>query len=102
MRELLYALPVLLAACAAAPPPPSEGVPVRGAVPGGKCNPNADVSRFMGQPASEDLGSKIMAATESALLRWVNPDTMVTMEFNESRVTVHLDSSNRVARIVCG
>lgn len=99
MRDLLYLTPVLLAACAAAPP--NSGIPSRGEVAGRTCDASG-TDRFIGMAGTSETGSEILAATNSADLRWITPGTMVTMEFNASRVNVHLDSANRIIKIVCG
>lgn len=60
------------------------------------------LGRFVGQPATAELGRDILRQTGASSLRWVAEGMMVTMEFRQERVTVHLDRSNRVKRAVCG
>jgi hypothetical protein len=85
-----------LAGCAVAQP-----VPVHGATPGYVCS-NAGLERFVGQPATEALGSEMLRVSGARVLRWLQPGQIVTMEFSAERLTVHLDSSNRVERASCG
>ena len=97
MRSLLLAALAVPAACATATAEP----PVRGETPGRICNAD-DSARFIGQPGTSETGAEILRATNSAVLRWAPPGTMMTMDFSASRVTVHLDSNNRVTKISCG
>jgi hypothetical protein len=60
------------------------------------------LERFVGRSRSEQLGSEIRRQSGASALRWVPEGTMVTMEFRSERVTVHLDGSNRVKRVICG
>ena len=76
--------------------------PVAAATGGsGLCAPN-NLERFVGKVRSEALGAEIRRQSGASTLRWVPEGMMVTMEFRGERVTVHLDSANRVTRVVCG
>ena len=57
--------------------------------------------RFVGQRASADAGTAIMAATRSTRLRWVPPRTAVTMEYAFGRVTVSYDDNYRITAVSC-
>lgn len=57
--------------------------------------------RFIGQRASAETGSAIMAATHSTRLRWVPPDTAVTMEYAYGRVTVGYDAAYTITSVGC-
>jgi len=94
MRSLAVAAPALLAACAAAPP-------LHGETPGRICSA-ARTSHFIGQPGTSDSGAAILRETNSAVLRWAPPGTMLTMDYSPSRVTVRLDASHRILSINCG
>ena len=80
---------------------PDEGVPVHGEVAGRVCS-GARLAAFQGRPATSEVGAEILAASGAANLRWVPQGTAVTMEFNPSRVTVQLDSRNRITSANCG
>jgi len=95
MRHALLMPLLALAACATAPAGPIA------AEPSGTCR-NEALAAFVGQPASQALGTRMLAASGARLLRWVAKDTMVTMEFREDRLTIHLDGANRVERARCG
>jgi hypothetical protein len=100
MRHLCL-LPLLsLAACATAQPDPLIVPPADGGETAATCRADA-LAAFTGKTRSEALGTQILAATGAAAIRWVEPGTMVTMEFRADRVTVHLDAANRVERAAC-
>lgn len=95
------ALPALaaLTACnsvAAAPPPPVVGV-----TPGRACV-QAPLAQFVGRQATQQVGMEMLAASNSAELRWASIGMMLTMEFREDRVTVRLDRENRILAANCG
>jgi hypothetical protein len=56
---------------------------------------------FIGQRASAESGTAIMAATRSTRLRWVPPRTAVTMEYALGRVTVGYDDDYRITSVGC-
>ena len=84
-----------LAACATTPAAPVA------AQPGGTCRNDA-LAGFVGQAATEALGTQMLAASGARALRWVAKGMMVTMEFSADRLTVYLDGANRVERASCG
>lgn len=89
----LAALPLM--ACTIA-----ESDPVS-TMPNGSCRDEA-LTSFIGQPASTDLGARIMSASGARILRWVPKGGVVTMDFSPNRLTVQLDESNRVETARCG
>ena len=84
-----------LAACTIA-----ESEPVSG-MPGGNCR-NEPLAQFIGQPASQDLGARMLSASGARIIRWVPKGGMVTMDFSPNRLTVQLDAANRVETASCG
>ena len=90
----LFAL--ALAGCAT-----QAAVPVHGVTSGHKCVAEG-TSRFIGQPGSQANGASILRATRAAVLRWAPPDTMLTMDYREDRVTVWLDSAKKITKVRCG
>ena len=83
-----------LAACTSVEP----AVPV---APTDACLP-ATLGQFTGQPATSELGARMLGLTGKTALRWVQPGMMVTMDFREDRLTVYLDAANKVERASCG
>ena len=69
--------------------------------PGGPCRPQP-LGQFVGQPSSQELGARILAASGARVIRWVPKGGVVTMDYREDRVTVHLDGANRVESANCG
>jgi hypothetical protein len=119
MRSLLIALaPALLVACSTNPPPPAsipappqqpqfDGIaptdptPIHGVTPGHKCMAQG-TDAFIGQTASDETGSAILKASNSAVLRWAPPGVMLTMDYREDRVTIWLDAARKITKIRCG
>ena len=99
MRAALL-LCLSLAACATAQPDPLIVPPADGGESAGTCRRDA-LASFTGQPRSAELGTRILAATGATTIRWVEPGTMVTMDFRADRVTVYLDAVGRVERAAC-
>lgn len=98
MRSLISLAILPLAACTIATsnatadnPPATPGV----------CRSEA-LSQFIGQPASQDLGERMLKASGARDIRWVPKGGMVTMDFRADRLTVQLDGSNRVESANCG
>lgn len=75
--------------------------PAPGAGPAHVCRGDS-LASFTGQPATADLGARILAASGARTIRWVPNGSVVTMEFSAERVRVMLDGANRVERASCG
>lgn len=97
MRNLSILAAATLGACSTAP----AATPVHGVTPGHKCQAEG-TAQFIGQAGTSETGAAIKHATQAAVLRWAPPGTMLTMDFREDRVTVTLDSANRITKIRCG
>lgn len=78
----------------------AESDPVSGP-PQGSCR-SEPLAQFIGQPASQDLGARMLSASGARIIRWVPKGGMVTMDFSPNRLTVQLDSNNRVETANCG
>jgi hypothetical protein len=59
-------------------------------------------AQFIGQPASQALGERMLRASGAKIIRWVPKGGVVTMDFSPNRLTVQLDGSNRVETANCG
>ena len=97
VRALIPAL--ALAGCAARTPP--VFVADNDAVAGGVCS-NAGLDQFKGRTASVETGRDLQRVSGARLIRWVRPGMAVTMDFSPQRLTVQLDSANRIVRASCG
>ncbi len=95
MRHALLLPLFALAACATAPADP---VVVK---PSGTCR-NEALPAFVGQPATPALGTQMLAASGARKLRWVARGMLVTMDYRDDRLTVHLDGANNVESARCG
>ena len=98
MRRLLALFPLLLAGCTTAAPVPPNPVPP---ADGGTCNA-AGLDAFVGQPATAELGQKMLQKSGARVFRWLVPGQIVTMEYSGDRLNVVLDANNRVESARCG
>ena len=101
MRKLIVIIPVMLAACSTAPAAPPADPPIHGETPGHTCTTEGS-AQFIGQTRSDAVGASIKRVSNAAVLRWAPPGVMLTMDYRADRVTVWLDSSNRITQIKCG
>ncbi len=99
MRKSLLFVPAMLAACATASPP--GAIPVHGVTPGHKCRTEG-TNGFIGKLGTSKTGAAIKRASRAAVLRWAPPGTMLTMDYREDRVTVHLGADRKVTQVKCG
>ena len=99
MRQFVTLALLPLAACTIATSNATADNPAP--EPTGACRNDA-LSQFVGQPASEELGGRMLRTSGARVIRWVPVGGVVTMDFNPARITVQLDSSNRVERASCG
>lgn len=84
----------LLGACAAAQTP---------VVGGSEQTCNADgLDDLVGKPGTAELGADALKRSGAKRLRWIQPGTMVTMDFRRDRLNIHLDDHNIVTRVNCG
>jgi Peptidase inhibitor I78 family len=56
----------------------------------------------VGKSRSKAVGAKALRLSGASTLRWVPKDGMVTMDYREDRLNLHLDSKNRIVRVACG
>ena len=96
-RALALLLPVTMA-CAAVPP---EDAAEPGGGSGDRCDASS-LGNLVGREASEALGAEALRRSGSRALRWIRPGDMVTMDYREDRLNIHLDDRNRIERFACG
>ena len=82
--------------CAATPP--SEEVPVHGA---GACD-SAKAQKLVGREATSALAKEALRLTGASMMRWIAPDSVVTQDYREDRLNIHVDADNKVVRFACG
>lgn len=68
---------------------------------GGKCDAGPGQT-FVGQKATVATGAGIQKVTGAAILRWAPPNSALTMDFREERVTVAYDQDLVIERVTCG
>ena len=110
MRRLPLAVGCFLVGCSTNAPPAaapvtsesaSDPTPVHGVTPGHKCTEQGTES-FIGQQAGDQTGNAILKASNAAVLRWAPPGVMLTMDYRQDRVTVHLGPDRKITQIRCG
>lgn len=97
MRNLLLLVTVALAACAGTT---SSDAPA--AESGGQACRSEGLDRFVGQPATAELGAEMQRTSGARVLQWVAHGMMVTMDFSPQRLRVFLTADNLVERANCG
>lgn len=98
MRQFITLALLPLAACTVATSDATaDNVPPTAAT----CRSEA-LAQFIGQPASQELGERMLRASGARIIRWVPKGGVITMEFSPERLTVQLDGSNRVESANCG
>ncbi len=98
MRRAVFSTAVLatvlaLAACVTAKPePPADDA----------CNA-AKVDPWIGKAATAAVRASIARATGAKAIRWLYPDSVVTMDYNPGRLNVHMNKGTDVIRSAkCG
>jgi hypothetical protein len=98
-RMLVGGLMLMAMGCTPVPPPEEgEQIPVRGA---GRCDA-APVQQLVGRQSTTEIGTEARSRSGAASIRWIRPGDVVTMDYREDRLNIHLDARGRVARLVCG
>lgn len=96
----LFIASFALGACATVPADDGRGdYPVR--EPVSDCV-DGEAQAHVGQRASSEIGQHLLTITGARVLRWVPPDTVVTMDYRADRLTVSYDRNMVITRISCG
>ena len=66
-----------------------------------QCNAE-NLRTLTGQKLTEALTDKIRVQSSSGTVRVIKPNQAVTMDFNATRVNVHLDENDAITIITCG
>lgn len=96
----LPALLIAIAPIAACATVPGEDEPER-RMPAGECE-LSDAQRYIGQRATAEFGAQMLRETGARVLRWVPPNTAVTMDFSPNRLTVSYDDNYIIQHVSCG
>jgi Peptidase inhibitor I78 family len=97
-RMIAGVLLMTMTGCATVPPADAQETPVRG---GGQCDASK-AQGLVGKARSSKLGADALRLTGAATLRWIKPGTMVTMDYREDRLNLHLDAHGQVTKVNCG
>jgi Peptidase inhibitor I78 family len=103
MKSLLPFVVLALCGCANTAreaPDTTEILPAEKA--GGFACAAESVQYAIGQKTSAELGSKMVAESGSATLRWLPPHSMATMDYRPDRLNVHYNDDMIITRVNCG
>jgi hypothetical protein len=95
MKALMIALSMMGPGCLT---PPDDKAPVHG---DGGCDA-ARAQDLVGRGRSAELKAEAMRLTGARTMRWIEPDSVVTQDYREDRLNIHVDSDNKVIRFNCG
>ena len=99
LRTLLAGATLMTLGCAAVPPPAVNGAaPVQGA---GGCDASK-AQALVGRQRAAPLSAEALRLTGARDVRWIRPGDMVTMDYREDRLNIHVDAQGRVTRVRCG
>ena len=96
----LAAIPAVFLVIASCTTTADSALPVRGGT-GGLCTGDG-LDQFVGREATQALGAEILDASGAERIRWVAFGSMITMDHQPNRVTVHLKADNTVEKLRCG
>lgn len=99
--QRLIAPPLVLVLAAACAQPPSDAPPPPQIVQPGPCQA-APAQFAVGRAFDAGLGEQARLRAGATRLRVLRPGQMVTMEFDEMRLNLDLDASDRVVQARCG
>lgn len=90
-----------LAACTtAAAEEDAPAVPIRVA-PEGACDASG-LQDHIGHTATAESGAILLRESGARTLRWIPPDSAVTMDYRPDRLNVGYDRDMKITRISCG
>jgi hypothetical protein len=92
---MIFLAALAMSGCSTEPPPGPAPLPA------GSCHDDT-LTTFVGQDATPEMGGTLMRQSGARVLRWVPKGSMITMEFSADRLTVYLDSNNRIEKLSCG
>ena len=82
-------------------PMPGTSTPIPANAPPSACGADK-AAKFVGKTATPDVRAQTIEAVGHNRIRWIGPDTVVTMDFSESRLNMSLDADNRITGAKCG
>lgn len=88
-----------LMACSAVGP--EAQIPDRGAAPDEMCKSDG-LETLIGQRATSEIGADALTKSGARTLRWIPPNSAVTMDFRQDRLNIEYDEKMVITRISCG
>jgi hypothetical protein len=82
-------------------PMPGNSTPIPADAPPSACGANT-AAKFVGKIATPDVRAQVIDAVGHNRIRWIGPDTVVTMDFSEGRVTIAYDDAMTITAVTCG
>jgi hypothetical protein len=89
----------LLASAACTPVEMRDETPAASPV-AAACNADA-LSDLVGKRASDARADVMQTRSGARTLRWIAPNTAVTMDFRSDRLNVYVDAKGRIERFTC-
>ena len=99
MKAPALAIAALIVTCACAQQPAMNAKPAASSP--AACNAEA-VADAVGKPMDAALQEQLRVRAQAQRVRVVRPGQMVTMDFDEARLTIDLDARGRITRVRCG
>ena len=97
--RLLIATTLLAATACATPAAETPSEPASAG--GGSCSAEG-LDDLVGRDPTTERGAEALRRSGARALRWIRPGDMVTMDFREDRLNIHLDARHKVERLACG
>lgn len=60
------------------------------------------VASLIGKQRSPELAVEAGRLSGATRIRWIAPDTIVTMDYSETRLNIHTDKKGRILSAKCG
>lgn len=76
-------------------------IPERGTTPGYICKTDG-LETLVGSQANREVGAHALNKSGAKRLRWIAPNTAVTMDFRQDRLNISYDYEMVITRINCG
>lgn len=76
-------------------------VEMRGEAPATTACRTGGLSTWLGKRASDVRAEEMTAASGARTLRWIAPNTAVTMDFRPDRLNVYVDDKGVIGRFSC-
>ena len=67
----------------------------------GKCS-NEGLEKLVGKQRSAKVAKQALRLSGAKTLRWIEPDMMVTMDYREDRLNLHVGTDGRIGSARCG